>query len=351
MPVPTPYRPNLGHAFAATVTLACTVALAACQHAPPPPTNATPDKAVATSLRLAAAGDFDALMRNRLPPADYRQWRGEWDAAHAHPVPASIAQHDQFAKIMKMLTEPDAETTLARRLQPELAKLHGGKNGLPIFSGILEAAGRQMIAASPQLGPAQRTLATQGLDALVAWVRTTDFSSPKKARKAIALVCAAARQLHVATLDQWRALDYADTMKNYQIIWGGLGGVLDIYGLDLADTLDRAKVSTTSDNSTHADVKLEVDFAGHPLGATWPMLKQGDHWYDTALLAAWRKAHPAPATTAATATTGAAAPASTGNTPHASTGRAPTPSARPAPSNTTAPSSTSPAASSAAARG
>ncbi len=350
MPASTPHRPSRGHAFAAALTFACTVGLAACQHAPPPPTNATPDKAVATSLRLTAAGDFDALMRNRLPPADYREWRAEWNEAHAHPMPASIAQHDQFAKIMKMLTEPGAEAKLAKRLQPELAKLRGGKNGLPIFSGILEAAGRQMIAASPQLGPAQRTLATQGLDALVAWARTTDFSNPKKARKAIDLVCAAARQLHIATLDQWRALDYADTMKNYRIIWAGLESVLDIYGLDLANSLDHASVATTSDEGSHAAVKLEVDFAGRPLDATWPMVKQDDHWYDTALLAAWRKAHPPAAVTAATTATSAAAPASAKNTQHARAASAPATSARPVPPATAA-SSGRPPASSRAARG
>ncbi|MGH8152633.1 MAG: hypothetical protein ACREPF_07855, partial [Rhodanobacteraceae bacterium] len=166
----------------------------------------------------------------------------------------------------------------------------------------------------------------------------------------IDLVCAAARQLHIATLDQWRALDYADTMKNYRIIWAGLESVLDIYGLDLANSLDHASVATTSDEGSHAAVKLEVDFAGRPLDATWPMVKQDDHWYDTALLAAWRKAHPPAAVTAATTATSAAAPASAKNTQHARAASAPATSARPVPPATAA-SSGRPPASSRAARG
>jgi hypothetical protein len=299
-------------AVAWVVTAACALALGACHHAPPPPSNATPEKAVATSLRLTAAGDFDGLVKNRLPPADYKQWRSEWDAAHARPGAASATQDQQFAQIMRMLTEPGAEAKLAKRLQPELAKLKGGKNEtLPIASGILEAAGKQMVAASPQLGPTQKTLATEGLDALIAWTRATDFSDPKKAAKAIALVCATARELHMQTLAQWRAQDYAQTMRSYGVLWNGLENLLNLYGLDIASNLTTADVTATAGDDTHATVKLDVKFAGRTLTGEWPMVKQAGHWYDAALLEAWQAAHPAPASTAPANAPGAAPAGST----------------------------------------
>ena len=339
MPVST-CQPVRRRAVALTVTGACALALAACHHAPPPPSNATPAAAVATSLRLTATGDFDGLMKNRLPPADYTQWRSEWDAAHARPGAASATQDQQFAQIMQMLTEPGAEAKLAKRLQPELAKLRGGKNGtLPIASGILEAAGKQMIADSPQLGPSQKTMATQGLDALIAWTKATDFSDAKKAKKAIDLVCATARQLHVQTLAQWRTQDYAQTMRSYGTLWNGLEGLLNIYGLDLANSLETADVSATGNDGTHATIKLDMELAGRPLSGEWPMVKQAGHWYDAALLEAWQKAHPAPAATAAASSTSAVPAASTGSPPVSSAAAPPEPtsSARPASSGTTHP--------------
>jgi hypothetical protein len=322
-------------AIAWTITCVLALTIAACHHAPPPPSNATPEKAVATNLRLTAMGDFDGLMKNRLPAAAYVRWREEWGQSHAQPVPASVAQQKQFAKIMRMLTEPGAEAKLARRLQPELSRLRGDKNSpAPIFTGILEAAGKQMIAASPQLGPAQRTLAGQGLDALIAWARTSDFSDTKKARRAIDLICATARQLHVQTLDQWRALDFAATMKNYGIIWNGLENLLQIYGLDVGQSLLDAKVTAVSDDGSHATVKLDMTFAGKPLTGEWPLLKQQGHWYDEALLTAWRKAHPvSSASVAGPASSGTAA------TPipsaSASSTATPTSAATPVPSRTT----------------
>lgn len=288
--------------------LACTgaIALAACHHAPSPPSNATPEKAAATNLQLTAAGDFDGLMKNRLPPADYATWRAEWNRQHAHPLPASVAQQRQFAAIMKMLTEPDAEKKLAARVEPELARLRGKGQPMPVFGSILEAAIKQMIAESPQLGPAQQALANQGLDALAAWVRRTDFSDRKKADKAIALVCATARKLQVQTLAQWRALDYNATMQHYGIIWNGLENLLDLYGLDLAGSLTDAKVTTIANDGGQATVKLELTLAGRALSGQWAMQKQDGHWYDSALLEAWRKAHPA-----ASASTASPVPAAT----------------------------------------
>lgn len=306
---------------ALAVACAFALALAACHHAPPPPSNATPEKAVATNLQLTSAGDFDDLMKNRLPAADYAQWRTEWTQARARAEPASANQAQQFAQIMQMLTAPGAEAKLVKRLQPELAIMRGGQNQtLPIASGILEAAGKQMIAASPQLGASQRAMATQGLEALIAWVKTTDFSDAKKAKKAVDLVCATARQLNVQTLAQWRALDYAQTMRNYGVLWNGLENLLHIYGLDLAGNLTAAKISATSSDATHATVKLAMTLAGKPLTGEWPMVKQDDHWYDAALLDAWRQAHPAPAATVtvpASAASGANVAA-----PSASAGRA-----------------------------
>jgi hypothetical protein len=317
--MPNGTRPLPVRVRAFTLIVFGALTLAACHQAPPPPSNTTPETAVATNLRLTASGDFDGLMKNRLPAADYARWREEWEQSHTQPVPASVAQKKQFAAIMQMLTEPGAEAKLARRLQPELSKLRGDKNApAPIFVGIITAAGKQTIEESPQLGPAQQELATQVLATLIDWARATDFSDPKKAQKAIGLVCATARQLHVQTLEQWRALDYASTMRNYGILWNGLENLLDIYDLDVAKSLTDADVQGSASDGTHATVKLDMRLAGKTLSGEWPMVKEAGHWYDAALLAAWRKAHPAPATSTVTAPAAAGQPVASGTVAPAS---------------------------------
>lgn len=276
----------------------------------------TPEKALTTSLRLLAAGNFDALMRNRLPPAQYSEWRTDWQRERSDAVPTTAAQQ-QFAAVMAMLTAPDAEAKLLARAKPELARLHDSKApALPILIGIMQASGKSLIDASPQLAPAQRNLSVQALNALAEWTKTADFGNERHAKKAIALACATARALKVQTLAQWQALDYATAMKDYGAIWVALENALSQYGLDLSGSLDDAKVTTLTNDGTHAMVKVDLKLAGQTLTAQWAMQKQDGHWYDVALLDAWRKAHPvAPASAAskavpATAATRAAPPAS-----------------------------------------
>jgi hypothetical protein len=313
---------------AATLFVACAVAalLAACHQAPPPPSNITPEKAVATNLRLTASGDFDGLMKNRLPPADYVQWRQEWDAARAHAEPPSKAEQQQFAAIMQMLTDPGAEAKLLQRLQPELAG-GDGKGLPPVLASVLAATGKEMINGSPQLGSAQRLLALQVLYATNAFAAKVDFGDKQKLAKAIDLVCATARQLHVQTLQQWRALDYATSMRDYGIIWNGMESLLDIYGLNLAASLNDAKPATVSILSDAAVVQLSLTLAGTPMTGEWAMRRVDGHWYDTAMLDAWRKAHPAPAASTASASSVNPASASSTATPAVPASAASAPSA------------------------
>lgn len=324
------HRPLLPRRRALALVTACVVAglLGACHHAPPPPSNVTPEKAVATNLRLAASGDFDALMRNRLPPADYAQWRQEWDAQRAHPEPVSTAQQQQFAAIMQMLTEPGAEAELLKRLQPELAT-GDGKGLPPVFASVLAASGRSMIDQSPQLAPGQRLLALQVLDTINAWAAKVDFGNKHKLAKAIDLVCATARQLHVQTLAQWRALDYATRMRDYGILWNGMEGLLNIYGLDLAASLTDAKPGVESIISEEAVVTLNLTVAGQPMAGQWAMRRVDGHWYDAAMLDAWAKAHPAPGASTAPRADNAAPATSTAVTPAATTPAPPSSVAHP----------------------
>ena len=103
-------------------------------------------------------------------------------------------------------------------------------------------------------------------------------------------------------------------MRNYGILWGGLENLLDIYGLDVAKSLTDADVQNSANDGTHATVKLDVNLAGKTLSGEWPMVKEAGHWYDAALLAAWRKAHPATAASTAAPATSASQPAASGAT-------------------------------------
>jgi hypothetical protein len=303
-------------AFMAPCTLA--LVLAACHPGPPePPPNTTPDGAVLASIVLTRKGDFDGLMRNLLPPNDYGIWRREWDRARTHPPQATPAKRSEFAQTMRMLTAPDAEQTVLEKIRPELADLRTRRGQqLPVLGAILQASGRQVISGAHGLAAGQKQMAEQALAALTGWMQGVDFGDENHARQAIGVLCDTARKLDVKTLDQWRALDYAQAMQRYGAAWRGLVAVLKVYGLDLDASLGAANVETLSSDGSHARVQVTLTLAGKAITGQWQMVKVGNAWYDAEQLAAWRKRHPPKPAPAASATaTPPAAPATVANPP------------------------------------
>ncbi|MER3546664.1 MAG: hypothetical protein C4338_03290 [Rhodanobacteraceae bacterium] len=302
---------HIGLVFTALLTLA------ACQREPAPPQATTPDGAVRASLVLTRNGDFDGLLRNALPAADYQAWRAEWARARAKQQPPTPRQRAQFAQMMQTLTEPGAEDKLFKQLQPQLADLRAHRDqNLPMLIAILQAAGNNVIASAAGLSPAQKQQATEAIQILADWARGADFSNDDRARQAIAVVCDAARKLNLKTLDQLRTLDYDQTMADYKIGWDGLKKLLKIYGLDLDASFDQAKVQTLSNDGAHARARETFTLAGKPIVSEINLVMQNGHWYDADRLAAWR----ARQSQAAAAATLPAAPAPARSSSAGSTG-------------------------------
>lgn len=292
--------------------------LSACHREPGAPPNTTPEGAVRASLVLTRNGDFDGLLRNTLPVADYQAWRAEWERAKAQQPAPTAQQKQQFAQMMQKLTEPGAQDKLYKRLQPQLAefrKQHA--RDMPMLIGILQAAGNNMLQSAAQMSASQKQQATDALAALAAWAQTADFTDPDKAKQAIGVLCDTARKLDLKTLDQLRALDYQAAMADYGKGWDGLKKLLKIYGLNLDASFDSAKVETLSSDGAHARVRETFVLGGRPIVGEVNLVMQDGHWYDADRLSAWRKRNatasassaPQPATPGTTAMPASKAPA------------------------------------------
>ncbi len=270
------------------------LALAACNRNKEPvaPPSTTPEGAVRAALVLTRNGDFDGLLHDTLPDADYKAWRAEWESARAKQPPPTLQQRAQFAQMMQRLTETGAEGKLYGQLQPQLADLraHRAQN-LPMLIGILQAAGNNVVANAGGLSSAQKQQAAEAIQALADWAQHADFSDEAKVKQAIAVVCDTSRKLDLKTLDQARALDYEQTMARYHTAWDGLKKLLEIYGLDLDASFDQVKLETLRNDGKHARARETFTLAGRPIVSEIDLVMQDGHWYDADRLAAWRARH------------------------------------------------------------
>ena len=298
--------------------------LLACSHGSGPVESggASPGAAVLESVRLLRDGNFDGLWRHALPPADYAAYRASW-GANRDRSPITPENRQQFAATMTMLTAPDAQQQLWRRLQPQLALYERKyKSQMPTLIGMLETIVGTAIDRSTTLSDAERQQAHGALLAVGSWAQGVDWGDPTKAKTALGILSDTARRLNLHTLDQVDALDYAQANADYGLLWGGLKRLLAVYGLSLNDVLDSAEVKVLSNDGHVAVVRLSFDLLGKPISSNSTLILQDGRWYDRDTLLDWRQraaalaARPA-AAGATTAPPAIAAPAATARAPAA----------------------------------
>ncbi len=284
---------------------------------PAKPGGSSPEAAVQSSIDLLKAGDFDALWKHALPPADYANMRADWDLQRKNAEPVSAEDRARFNEAMQKLTQPDAETALYAELEPKLTAMEQQyKDQLPVMISVGEALLKSGLAQNTTLSETQKEQANSVIDVLAPWARETPWFDQAKARQAIGVAVTTARKLDLKDPDQLRTMDFDAAMGKYANGYAGLKQLLAIYGLSVDATLDSIKLSQVSNSNGHAVVKIDYTLLGKPLSTESKLVQQDGRWYSEDMLENARKSHrelsqqpAAPSSSAAPATAASAATA------------------------------------------
>ena len=264
----------------------------------------SPEAAVHESLALVRAGDFVGFWRHALPPHDYAMLREDWSRARAVETPLDAAGQARIDAALQQLAAPDAETALDARLQPWLADAQARYGDqLPLLVGVGRALASKAIEDDPRLGEEQKQHATALVDALAPWAQQAPWFDPEKARQAVGVVVATARQLGLRDAQSLRAMDFDQAMHGYATAFRGLEQVLALYGLPLDQALASARVVPLEYHPPYARVRIEYQLLGRPLSMESTLLQQNGRWYDRDLIESVRRAHQRLAAPAGAATT------------------------------------------------
>lgn len=311
-----------------SLLLLALLALAACHNKEESPTaapgGATPEAAVQQSVALVKAGDFAGFWKHALPPADYANMRADWTRPRPDQHPITDEDRARFAQAVKQLTAPNAETTLYTQLKPKLTQMEQQYHDqLPVMIGIGQAILTTGIAQNKTMTENQKQEMRDMLNVLLPWAQQTPWFDQDKAKQAVGVVVATARQLDLKSPDQIQSMDFDTAMKKYTTAYDGIKQLLAIYGLSIDDTLDSVKVSTLSIDHGHAHVKIDYTLLGKPLSSDSQLVLIDGRWYSQDLITSERAQHaqlmhpaapagsgtaPAPASSSTTGTTLAAKP-------------------------------------------
>jgi hypothetical protein len=283
------------------------------------PGGDTPEAAVQQSVTLIKAGDFDGFWKHSLPPADYANLRNDWKL-HLDQRPITDEDRAHFTQAVQQLTAPNAETTLYDQLKPKLAHMEAQYHDqLPVMIGIGQAILTTGIAQNKTMTENQKQQARDVLNVLLPWAQQTPWFDQDKAKQAVGVMVATARQLDLKSADQVQNMDYDTAMKDYAIAFGGAKQLLGIYGLSVDDTLNSVKATTISMDHGQAHVKIDYTLLGKPLSTDSQLVLIDGRWYSQDLINSARAQHeqllhpaaPANSASAPTLATSTHAPAST----------------------------------------
>lgn len=238
-----------------------------------------PAKAVEAFAAKLKQNNLLEAVQLAVPPAKLDEIRAEWKKKMSSEEP-SAEEKAEFAAKMAMLTSPDAETTLYSLLEPQLVKYETELAAqMPMMIGMGQGFMMQSIQASEELSETQKQQATELVGALAGWLQTAQFADRDLAKKGIAIAVKTARDLDLKTLDDVRALDFDHAMGKAGIAFGGLKGILALYGFDLDQSLSSVKASVASKEAGAATVSVTQTMLGKTITTDTEMVEVDGRWY------------------------------------------------------------------------
>jgi hypothetical protein len=252
----------------------------------------SPEAAVRQAIAQVRAGDFGGFWQHALPPRDYAMLRADWRRLPAAQLPLSERERRRFDAALALLAAPDAASALDARLQPWLAQTQARYGDqLPLLVAIGRALAIGTIAGAPDVSDARKHEATALVQALGSWAQQAPWFDPERARQAITVAVATARELRLRDAESLRRMDFDEAMRSYATAFAGIRQLLQLYGLPLDEVLASARVVPLDYHPPYARVRVEFQLMGTTLSAESTLVQQDGRWYDQDLLQSVRQAH------------------------------------------------------------
>jgi hypothetical protein len=266
-----------------------------------------PGDPVAAVKGLAQAvhdNDLVRYWRLSVPPALQKQMEARWKARLATAPAPTEQQAKDYAHTMARFTAPDAEDKLYRSLDPKLKKLEAEIGSQwPMMQTTAGIFIKGIIQANDKLSPAEKDHAESVGAAVVDWAQPAVFTDRARAKQAIAIMTATARQLALPTLAQARALELPAALEKTGMALKGAKQLGLIYGLDADAALAAVDVKLAAVNGDIATMDISYPLLGKTVRFQMDMIRREGRWYsaDAVRDAERELAKPLPATRAAIA--------------------------------------------------
>lgn len=240
------------------------------------------DPVAAVKGMAAAVQDNDLVRYSRLsmPPALHARMERHWAQTLATAPTPTAAQHQDYDKWMGRLTAPDAEAELYRSFDRRLKKIEAELNSQwPLMQATGGIFLNGAIGANKKLTPAEKDHAKALGGALLAWLTPELVTDRARARRAIAVLTATARDLDLPTLADSRRLEMIPALEKAGRALAGFKQISLIYGLDADASLSQVEARLVSAESDLATMEVSYPLLGKPVKFQMQLLRRDGRWY------------------------------------------------------------------------
>lgn len=238
-----------------------------------------PLAAVDANIEAFKNNDLKSVVLSSVPPSMMDHMRSKW-TEEMNKEPITDQDRAEFTEALTMLTAPDAEQKIWADVQPKLAELQKeAQFQLPMWIGMGQGILGSLVDENADLTDAQKTQAKAGIAAFGSWASSAKFLDADLAQKSIGIVCEAARDMKLESLDQARALKFEDALEKGNVALKATRDLLSNYGFPADDVLKSMKSELISQTGDAAKVKVSYQMFGTPLEFESELVKIDGGWY------------------------------------------------------------------------
>jgi hypothetical protein len=257
--------------------LATALLLPACRSAQAPGDPVAAVQGLAKALR---ENDLVRYSQLSMPPELHKRMEKRWHEKLLAATPPTTAQQKDYARWMQRLTGPDAEAKLYARFDSRMKKFE------PEIASqwpLMQATGgiflNGLIKANDKLGPDEKQHAKAVGEAVLAWLKPQLITDRVRAKKAIALICATARDIELPTLADTRKLEMLPTLEKGGELLAALKDIARVYGLDADASLSAVQARVVEASGDSATMEVSYPLLGKQVRFQMELLRREKRWY------------------------------------------------------------------------
>ena len=233
----------------------------------------SPAETVEASVSALRQNDLKSLLSLSMSEEQIAIMRRSWDDQRRQG--ASQEEQAEFAQAVAFLTASGAEERIMQMIRPKLDEMRPQWSmTVAMTTGMLES----MIEMNEEMDTHEKDQARRVFQAVAQILQKNDFTDEARARKAVNILCGAARELGVSSVDDVQALEFDQLLVKGGHVMSAVKRVLGVYGVDLDSWLESVEAETIYEAGDVAKVRVSFEILGSTQTVDADMVRVNERW-------------------------------------------------------------------------